>query len=562
MRYRRGHPLRAAALMAMAMVALLVGPANLVFAPPAQAATYNINLNLLGVGTSGIGYSVKSVGTSATGTDLKALVFNSASGGNTYSVTQKAPGTGHGVVSISVEVLSAKDAILMGGGPTITLSAVTVISPLPGVPAFSVTGKVPVALQLAGSNTLEYHGVSQGGADPDSDVSAAVFVEGGARLSITGSGKTPTLNVVSETTGIGAWNAPCGYIDVDSGTVTVDADGVAMGSYLGNNSGTSSLGGSVSIYGSAAVSATGRSGIAVDSDSQIYVADNAIVEAYARLRDGASGSLAESAGVALGGVPGSRNVAVELAGGTVTAAANLDVGSQGVGIGSGQGATAFTLDITGAVVTATGATGIRNKSTGILLMGGPGIGFLDNENDEFNTSSIMIYDGEVTATGGAGAPGVGAAVTDSYTMTDAGEVIITGGSLQATGGYGAPGIGSGVGALDAGANGVAVSIQEPKVAPGEEKIQATVEAYGGAGGAGIGGPAQLLGLPLEDRLYNNMSITGGLVTAIGGPSLGTGSYYSDAACGAGIGRGYSGNPNSTSYEGDVEVGATAHKVEA
>ena len=127
-------------------------------------------------------------------------------------------------------------------------------------------------------------------------------------------------------------------------------------------------------------------------------------------------------------------------------------------------------------------------------------------------SGITISGGEVKATGGNDAAGIGGGLEGSGS-----DIIISGGEVTATGGDHGAGIGGG---YYGHGNNIAIS--------GDE-----VKATGGQLGAGIGGGAQGSG--------SGIIISGGEVNATGGSGS------------AGIGGGYKGSGNNIAFSGKVKA---------
>ncbi|MBP5255036.1 MAG: hypothetical protein J6Z23_06635, partial [Lachnospiraceae bacterium] len=197
-------------------------------------------------------------------------------------------------------------------------------------------------------------------------------------------------------------------------------------------------------------------------------------------------------------------------GGEVWAEASLDSGAAGIGGGAHEEFGAYGAGGSyiqyGGKVTAIGHTAATE-------IGAAGVGGGMNAAG----GTVVIYDGELTATGGVGGAGIGGG-----RRGPGGPVYITGGVVTATGGgpgnlsYGAAGIGGGTEA-DGGSF---------------TMTGGTVYAYGnGYAAAGVGGG-------YNGDLAGEVRISGGTLYAIG-------TFGSGNTCGDGIGRGgYSGDADA------------------
>jgi len=140
---------------------------------------------------------------------------------------------------------TSKCVAITGGTQNITLSNTSISSSFGSCP-FSITGNASVNLTLNGSNSMWIQ--SQSGADY-----AAVFVQKGSSLTISGTG---SLSAYSRGHGAaigGHASAEVGNITINSGSVTATAD-LAYGAGIGCGSG--GFGGNVTINGGI-VTATG-----------------------------------------------------------------------------------------------------------------------------------------------------------------------------------------------------------------------------------------------------------------------------------------------------------------
>ena len=176
---------------------------------------------------------------------------------------------------------------------------------------------------------------------------------------------------------------------------------------------------------------------------------------------------------------------------TITIGAGGTANLSGVNISAGGSAIACSGNATinlleGTTNRANGTCGIRIGGSGTTLtINGPG--------------TLYAQSGEY------GAAGIGG--TDKVAV---GNIVINGGEIHATGGYYAAGIGSGHGTYTDAASCGTITIHG-----------GTIEARGGEGGAGIGAGA-------GRSSYSSITIDGGNVSA-----------YGDTSDGAGIGSGYS-----------------------
>ena len=196
--------------------------------------------------------------------------------------------------------------------------------------------------------------------------------------------------------------------------------------------------------------------------------------------------------------------------------------SYSAGIGCGKEASCGNIIISGGNVTATGGAGAAGIGCGgdetscgnIIIKGGivnttgnydaAGIGGAKNA----NCKNITISGGTITATGGAAAAGIG-----SGYLAFCDDITIEGGTITAIGGKNGAGIGSGLGA----------STHESRC--GNIIIKGgTVTATGGVYAAGIGSGE-------EACRCGNITISGGTITATSGnSSAGIGSGKA-ASCG-------------------------------
>ena len=177
---------------------------------------------------------------------------------------------------------------------------------------------------------------------------------------------------------------------------------------------------------------------------------------------------------------------------TITIGAGGTANLSGVNISAGGSAIACSGNATinlleGTTNRANGTCGIRIGGSGTTLtINGPG--------------TLYAQSGEY------GAAGIGG--TDKAAV---GNIVINGGEIHATGGYYAAGIGSG--------HGTGGGYSEPGSCGTITIHGGTIEAHGGEGGAGIGAGAGI-------SSYSSITIDGGNVTA-----------YGDRTYGAGIGSG-------------------------
>lgn len=182
-----------------------------------------------------------------------------------------------------------------------------------------------------------------------------------------------------------------------------------------------------------------------------------------------------------------------------------------------------------------------------------------------NCGSITINGGNVTATGGDKAAGIGTGRVITNNTITGGDINISGGTVVATGGIGGAGIGIGyAGGAEGNFTGGDINI-----------TGGTVEATGGIGAAGIGSGFVFYA---STYAYNtsstcgNISISGGEVTATGGDggentsnSFGVNSYFSQPFLGgAGIGTGSSTYSNFESPRncGTITIGNGVTRVTA
>ncbi len=226
-----------------------------------------------------------------------------------------------------------------------------------------------------------------------------------------------------------------------------------------------------------------------------------------------SGSISTSAGIGEGSdKKGWGDITIN--GGTIYAQGVR--GSAGIGGAGGSHSTApqcGKIEINGGTVTAVGST-----------LGGAGIGSGSNTaadkffNPDISGGTIVIRGGEVNATGGDGAAGIGGGENGA-----AGNILIEGGTVTAQGGKQGAGIGSGGNTASDTAVSKNISSSVIVIRDGE------VNATGGSRAAGIGGG--------ENGAAGEVVIAGGTVKAAGGAS------------GSGIGSGW--KNSSATEEGHV-----------
>ena len=217
----------------------------------------------------------------------------------------------------------------------------------------------------------------------------------------------------------------------------------------------------------------------------------------------------------IGGGDGGSGGSISINGGNVTAKG----GYYAAGIGGGSGGAAGEINIYGGCVKATAANTSIASGAGI----GSGAG---GESEGY----ISILGGQITATGGANAAGIGGGKGAANTY-----ITINGGEIKATGGGGAAGIGGGMisGATDS------KNLKDIEISGG------TVIATGGADAAGIGG-----GMRCN---VGNITIKGGtVITATGGiNAAGIGGGYGKDG---GIITIYGGQITSTGGNGGAGIG--------
>ena len=341
----------------------------------------------------------------------------------------------------------AHKIVVDGGQHTIQLNGITIDEPGSGS-AIDVTGRAEVVLLLEGDNTL----VAEENIIGESEY-PGIWVEDGSSLTIRGSG---TLNVTGGNGGPGIQ----GDVTIESGTIMADGgyglsgDITITGGNVTDNGG--GIGGSsLTVSDDAVVNTNGIdsnsveiSGGSVETDgidadtieiSGGRVTSNGTITATTiKISDGnvtATGN---------GSNPGIDGTSITISGGEVVATGDRSGIFSGAGIHVGDGST---LHITGGTVTATGGGGTGTGAAGI---GG-------NYNENFGT--VVIEDGEITATGNGGGAGIGGGyMVGSGTVS--GNVTITGGYVKALGGSTAldASAGAGIGAGENGSYAGAVTI--------------------------------------------------------------------------------------------------------
>jgi hypothetical protein len=432
-----------------------------------------------------------------------------------------------GVLTVTGDVTvstssSTSQRIVVASDCTLTLDGVDITAS--GGPAIKINPDVNATLTLAddSSNSVTggagHAGIQVAWADEDNY--AALTVDGSGSLNATGGSGSGGAGIggsyadkglygditiksgditstgTNRSAGIGSSNNPTtyGYVDTKRGTITIDggtvnAYGVNSGAGIGG--GNHMSGGTIVINGGE-IYAEGDSGIG-----------------------SGLGSSKTSGNTEKG--PGWIWADITINGGTVTAYATNNMGA---GIGGGMYGDGI-VTINDGTVTAS----VNTK--GNLYQGGAGIG-----GGYQGCGLVKINGGNVTATGGNGCPGIGdgalAATTTTNKYSDgtwsgtknvrtglphiaAGEsgVTINGGTVTANGGYGAAGIGSGNSSewCNVEITGGTV-VANGYASDSDEKL----------GGAGIGSGTSAVPSKMAymKQTTENISITGGTITATGG----------------------------------------------
>ena len=208
-----------------------------------------------------------------------------------------------------------------------------------------------------------------------------------------------------------------------------------------------------------------------------------------------------SGGAGIGGHKGSGgNITIN--GGEIIAEAGWDGGA---GIGGGTGGSSGNITISGGSVTATG----YYLQSGYKVGEGPGIG----GGKAGTGGTITIVSGTVRAEGGKGSAGIGAGLNGA-----GGQIIISGGTVTATGcaegsGYGgAAGIGGGGGNSTTPGGSVGTIAIEGGIVTALGGVGLSSGTYGGGAGIGGGGGSSNLA---SKSLDGTITISGGIVTATG-----------------------------------------------
>ena len=242
---------------------------------------------------------------------------------------------------------------------------------------------------------------------------------------------------------------------------------------------------------------------------------------------------------------------------TITIGAGATANLSGVNISAGGSAIACSGNATinlaeGTTNRANGTCGIRIGGSGkTLTINGPGTLYAQSGEygaagiggtDEAMVGNIVINSGEIHATGGYYAAGIG---SGHGTYTDAascGTITIHGGTIEARGGYGGAGIGGGAGrssyssiTIDGGnvsayggtSYGAGIGSGGSNTSAGPITISGAstvINATGTTWGAGIGSG--------QEATCGNITISGGNITAMSGEyGAGIGAGSSSASCG-------------------------------
>lgn len=242
---------------------------------------------------------------------------------------------------------------------------------------------------------------------------------------------------------------------------------------------------------------------------------------------------------------------------TITIGAGATANLSGVNISAGGSAIACSGNATinlaeGTTNRANGTCGIRIGGSGTTLtINGPGTLYAQSGEygaagiggtDEAMVGNIVINSGEIHATGGYYAAGIG---SGHGTYTDAascGTITIHGGTIEARGGYGGAGIGGGAGrssyssiTIDGGnvsayggtSYGAGIGSGGSNTSAGPITISGAstvINATGTTWGAGIGSG--------QEATCGNITISGGNITAMSGEyGAGIGAGSSSASCG-------------------------------
>ena len=255
---------------------------------------------------------------------------------------------------------------------------------------------------------------------------------GGLGQSITISDGTVKANGSAGGSGIGGGNGNYGYIiGISGGDVT--ATGTAGGAGIGGGNG--GLGQSITISGGT-VKANGNAG-----------------------------------GAGIGGGNGKSGTKITVSDGTVTVSAGE---GGGAGIGTGDATNADLMDVRANKINITGGTvtAIGGAAGGAGIGGGKGTA----TSTKNGSDGVTISGGNVTATGGKGAAGIGSGRDSAWALGS--SVTITGGTVKATGGAGnAAGIGAGEN--DAGDPTILIN-----TTTGETYVKAITRGLGAAIGCG------------------------------------------------------------------------------
>lgn len=473
--------------------------------------------------------------------DSDAYSFDEASGVLTI--------TGDVTVSMKEGKTSTSQRIVVAASCTVTLDGVDIAAAEKSGPGILIQATNTVHLNLkegSVNNVTGAHGIDinatkggyagievefifEDGENPSNQM-ASLIIEGSGVLNATGGPNAAGIggsNSLNGSNGKGLY----GNITINSGTVNAKApgDGAGIGSSNNPGGGTSTgsykktgnnTWGTITINGGAvnAVSTNSGAGIGggnhVDSGKVVISGGTVTANGAAGIGCGI-GSSKNKGNASNDKGPGYYAADITITGGNITATSN-DIGAA---IGGGMYCDAV-ISISGGTIKATG--GSREGKT---HHGGAGIG-----GGYLGHAEIKITGGDITAVGGDGAAGIGSGGspnskeergtngrgTTDITTVDYTVINISGGTVSATGGEkGGAGIGLGVGADKGeinitGGNVTAIGAESQRFDEDVSKMAGGAGIGSGYSGIGSGNPKYFVEADVD------ISITGGMVTAIGG----------------------------------------------
>jgi uncharacterized repeat protein (TIGR02543 family) len=290
-----------------------------------------------------------------------------------------------------------------------------------------------------------------------------------------------------------------GAINIHGGTILATAGSDAAGIGGGNEAGN----GNITIYGGTVTAQGGQdaAGIGTGDEPETTAGD-------IRIYGGTVTAHSVGLGAGIGGGDAGKGGRIYIYGGTV----NATGGTRGAGIGGGEGSVANTIQIDGGTVYASGGTYAAGIGTGY-----------DPCNNNGRLESIVINGGNVNATSGYYAAAIGSGTDENIT---GGEITINGGTVRTCVLYdGGAGIGTGRNSHC----GLNITINGGDVAV--DHRYTTDEDGEGAAGIGSGYYGDFTG---------KITITGGVVNAVGSGGYSGSLYFG----GAGIGGGCRANVTS------------------